>query len=285
MNMPKRASCHHCIRRSTVGGSRSGRAGVFGWRRRRSLRSSQGGQERAGCCCPANHLTSREPLFTHMLPSRCITIPTESGGCCNEQFMIFRSRVIQPELLDHAEPEEARKNLADLVRINTNFGGHSTVRKLVGSVAKPSESFTLLDVGAASGDTARVITRAFPNASVTCADYNAVNLAAAPKPKILADAFRLPFAENSFDFVLNSLFLHHFEDSAVVELLRGMYTVARRAILVCDLERHVLPYLFLPATRPLFRWQRITLHDGPISVRAAFRKHELVGLAKKAGID
>jgi ubiquinone/menaquinone biosynthesis C-methylase UbiE len=198
--------------------------------------------------------------------------------------MMFRSRFIKPELLDSADPEEAQANLADLVRINTNFGGHSTIRKLVGTVAKSAESFTLLDVGAASGDTARVIARAFPKAAVTCADYNGVNLAAAPKPKLLADAFRLPFAPRSFDFVLSSLFLHHFENAEVVELLRGMYNVAEKAILVCDLERHVLPYLFLPATRPLFQWQRITLHDGPISVRAAFRERELAGLAAKAGI-
>jgi ubiquinone/menaquinone biosynthesis C-methylase UbiE len=198
---------------------------------------------------------------------------------------MFQTRVIKPELLDHAEPEEARKNLADLVRINSNFGGHSTIRKLVGTTVEPGEAFTLLDIGAASGDTARVIARAFPDAFITCADYNAVNLSAAPKPKVVADAFRLPFAERSFDFVLCSLFLHHFEDSQVVELLRGMYRLARKAILVCDLERHVLPYLFLPATRALFRWQRITLHDGPISVRAAFRKQELAELAGKAGIS
>jgi 2-polyprenyl-3-methyl-5-hydroxy-6-metoxy-1,4-benzoquinol methylase len=198
--------------------------------------------------------------------------------------MLFRTRVIKPELLDHADPAEARDNLADLVRINTNFGGHSTVRKLVGAVANPSESFTLLDVGAASGDSAQVIAQAFPNARITCADYNQVNLSAAPTPKLLADAFRLPFPEGSFDFVFCSLFLHHFEDSEVVELLRGMYNISRRAILVGDLERHVLPYLFLPATRPLFRWKRITLHDGPISVRAAFRERELAALARQAGI-
>ncbi|MFL6414720.1 MAG: methyltransferase domain-containing protein [Bryobacteraceae bacterium] len=198
---------------------------------------------------------------------------------------MFRSRVIKPELLDSADPDEARKNLADLVQINTKFGGHSTIRKLIRSVATPNDAFTLLDVGAASGDTARVITRAFPNASVTCADYNGVNLAAAPQPKLLADAFRLPFPDRSFDFVLCSLFLHHFKDAEVVDLIRGMYTVARRAILVCDLERHLLPYVFLPATRPLFRWQRITLHDGPISVRAAFRERELAELARQAGVS
>src|SRR5438309_8972391 len=151
-----------------------------------------------------------------------------SGERSNGRFMLFRTRVIKPELLDHADPAEARDNLKDLVRINTNFGGHSTIRKLVGAVVRPSDSFTLLDVGAASGDSARVITRAFPNASVTCADYNAVNLSAAPKPKLVADAFRLPFPDRSFDFVLTSLFLHHFEDSEVVNLLEGMYNVARR---------------------------------------------------------
>jgi ubiquinone/menaquinone biosynthesis C-methylase UbiE len=198
---------------------------------------------------------------------------------------MFRTRLIKPELLDHAEPEEAQRNLADLVRINSNFGGHSTLRKLVQSVARRDEAFTLLDVGAASGDTAQVISRAFPQASITSADYNAVNLSAAPQPKVLADAFHLPFADSSFDFVLCSSFLHHFNNSEVVELLRGMSRVAGRAILVCDLERHVLPFLFLPATKPLFHWQRITLHDGPISVRAAFRQSELVELAGKAGIS
>ena len=42
---------------------------------------------------------------------------------------VFAKRLIKPELLDHAPPEEARPNLADLVRINSNFGGHSTIRK------------------------------------------------------------------------------------------------------------------------------------------------------------
>lgn len=212
------------------------------------------------------------------------SFPESLPGCSTAHFMMFRSRVIKPELLDHADPDVARASLADLVRINSRLGGHSTIRKLIGAVAKPSDAFTLLDVGAASGDTARMITQAFPNASVTCADYNAVNLAAAPKPKLLADAFRLPFPDRSFDFVMSSLFLHHFDDPKVTGLLRGMYNVADRAILVCDLERHVLPYLFLSATRPLFQWQRITLHDGQISVRAAFRERELADLARKAGI-
>jgi hypothetical protein len=85
--------------------------------------------------------------------------------------------------------------------------------------------------------------------------------------------------------VLSSLFLHHFQDQQVVDLLRGFHAVARRGLLICDLERHIVPYLFLPATKRLFNWGKITVHDGVISVRASFRPSELLLLAQRAGIE
>ncbi len=197
---------------------------------------------------------------------------------------MFSQRHIQPELLDHAEPEEARVNLEDLVRINRRFGGHSTILKTLARVVEKKQAFSLLDIGAASGDSARVIQRAYPSASITSLDYNLVNCEAAPMPKVIADAFQLPFAPGSFDLVFCSLFLHHFSDEQVTELLRNAYATARKALVVCDLERHILPYLFLPATKFVFRWKRLTLHDGPISVRASFRASELKSLSEQAGI-
>lgn len=197
---------------------------------------------------------------------------------------MFSKRLIKPELLDHAEPSEARLNLADLVRINRDFGGHSVIRKSLAQIANPDESFTLLDIGAASGDSAKLIRELYPAASVTNLDCNWVNLSSAPMPKVIANAFDLPFLNGSFDYVLSSLFLHHFRDEQVVELLRGFYSLARRALVICDLERHVVPYLFLRATKPILRWRRITVHDGLISVRASFRARELLDLSKAAGI-
>ena len=198
---------------------------------------------------------------------------------------MFAKRLIRPELLDHLPPEQARSNLADLVRINKSFGGHSVLRKALARVAAANDKFSVLDVGAASGDAARLIQERFPAASIVSLDYNAVNLGEASYPKLLADAFRLPFGAESFDFVLSSLFLHHFEDPQVVELLRHFYVVARRGLVVCDLERHIVPYCFLPATKFLFRWQPITIHDGVISVRASFRASDLLRLSREAGIQ
>lgn len=198
--------------------------------------------------------------------------------------MLFSQRLIQPEVLDHLPPEEARPNLADLVRINRSFGGHSVTRHVVRQAVEGQQQFSLLDVGCASGDAARILLDDYPNARITCLDYNVVNMERAPQPKLVADAFELPFGPESFDFVFSSLFLHHFTDEQVVRLLSRFHAVARKAVLICDLDRQVLPYIFLPATKLLFGWNRVTVHDGIRSVRASFRANELAELSRRAGI-
>ena len=198
---------------------------------------------------------------------------------------MFAKRLIQPELLDTLPPDEARPNLADLVRINRHFGGHSVLRKSLERLPGRENTGTFLDIGAASGDTALLIGELYPAWSVTNLDYNLTNIEKARAPKLLADAFALPFREASFDYVGCSLFLHHFSDAEIVSLLRSFYRVARRALLVCDLERHILPYLFLQATKPLYGWNEITVHDGLRSVRAALKRKELGQLAQAAGLS
>ena len=197
---------------------------------------------------------------------------------------LFSARLIQPELLDHVPPEVARPNLADLIRINRYFGGHSILRGMLQKVVQPGEAFTLLDVGAASGDSGRLIQTWYPAARVVSLDYNVTNLEAAPQPKVIADAFALPFPPASFDFVSSSLFLHHFTNEQAAELLSAFFRTARRVCLISDLERHIVPYLFLPMTKPFFGWNKITVHDGKLSVRAAFRVEELQRIAASAGL-
>jgi len=198
---------------------------------------------------------------------------------------VFAKRQIRPELLDHAPPESARRCLADLVRINTRFGGHAAIQRALAQVATEKDKFTLIDIGAASGDVARVLQGLYPLASITSLDCNSVNLENAPPPQVIADAFSLPFLSESFDFVHCSLFLHHFEDDRIIDLLRCFYRTARRALIVCDLERHLVPYGFLPLTKYLFGWEHMTVHDGQISVRAGFRASELLRLSEKSGIE
>lgn len=196
-----------------------------------------------------------------------------------------QERVIEPELLDHASPEVARDNLGDLVRINRYLGGHAILRRIMADFACPQDCFSMLDVGAASGDMGAVLQRCYPRATITSLDRKCVHLEKAAHPKLAGDAFLLPFGARSFDFVFSSLLLHHFTDDQVVELFRNFRILARRAVIAIDLERGPLAYHFIPATRWLFGWHDISLYDGPVSVRAAFKKDELLALALRAGLD
>jgi SAM-dependent methyltransferase len=194
-------------------------------------------------------------------------------------------RVLKPEILDTLPPDQARASLQDLVRINHRWGGHSTLKRLLAQCVQPAESFTLLDIGAASGDMGRCVRNWYPGAQVSSLDYVASHLADCPDPRIVGDAFRLPLPPASFDYVFCSLFLHHFTDDQVVALLKSFGEVARRAVLVIDLERNPIAYYFLPWTELLLNWDPVTVHDGPISVEAAFRPGELEDLARRAGLQ
>jgi SAM-dependent methyltransferase len=198
----------------------------------------------------------------------------------------LKDRFIEPEILDTLPAHEARRSLHDLTRLNRFFGGHSALRSLLHRIGlAPDESFSLLDVGSASGDMGREVRRLRPKATVVCLDHAASHLAAADRPKVAADAFRLPFPANSFDFVLTSLFLHHFTNEEIVHLLRQFGDVARLGVLVIDLDRRWIPYWFVPATRPLLGWDRVTSHDARASVAAAFRPPELAAIAERAGFE
>jgi hypothetical protein len=198
---------------------------------------------------------------------------------------VLYERLIVPEMLDHAPPDVARASLRDLARINRYLGGYYVLGRLFGGVVQPGDSFSVLDIGAASGDMGAAIRRRYPRALVTSLDYKGEHLAQAADPRVVADAFHLPFRASSFDFVFSSLFLHHFANDQVVELFRSFRGLARRAVLAIDLDRGPLAYHFLPNTRWLFGWHDITISDGQISVAAALKKDELLALAVRAGLS
>src|ERR1700722_3360869 len=121
---------------------------------------------------------------------------------------ITRARVLKPELMDNADPAESAVCLRDLARINRWFGGNRVLVQTLKRLVQPRERFSILDVGAASGDMGRVIRGRFPGATVVSLDYRASHLSLGQGPRVAANAFQLPFRPGVFDFVLCSLFLH-----------------------------------------------------------------------------
>lgn len=192
-------------------------------------------------------------------------------------------RILQPEALDTEPAHVVAGAMADLVRVNRWLGGHTILPGLFRQFVAREDAFTVLDAGAGSGDIGQILRSHYPSALVTSLDRRPEYLRPASPPRVAADAFRLPFRERSFDFVTCSLFLHHFSNEQIVELMASFRSIARRAVIVVDLQRHWLAYRFMPATRWLFRWHELCVHDGMISVQAGFDPGELQSLARAAG--
>lgn len=204
------------------------------------------------------------------------------------------------ELLDRRDnsDEEIRENLRDLERLNRYFGGVRTVLSYLGRmVGESSHSpITILDIATGGADIPRAICRWARTRKLTVAieavDRGDQVLAAATEwsvdfPEIRlrrVQAPLLPYPDRSFDYVISSLFFHHLSEVEGVLLLREMARVARRGLLVNDLLRSRLACLLTAMTTRLLSGNRLTHHDGPISVLRGFRPQELRRMAVKAGL-
>lgn len=203
--------------------------------------------------------------------------------------MDLSRRCDDPERMDDAAVgvAEMRDALGDLDRLGALLGGWSASfaplrRRLAGR-----RRARILDVGAGSGAMARTLAREALRRGVR-ADVVAVDLHPAvcrvagevarsePALRVVrADARRLPFADASFDFSIGSLFLHHFAGEDLRAILGEMRRVAGEGVVIADLERSRLAYWGVWLASRVFTRSPVTRHDGPLSVRRAFRREDL----------
>ena len=192
-------------------------------------------------------------------------------------------RTVIPELLDSdaGTASEISASLHDLRAINRRFGGVRTSRLLLAMAMRRAglREATLLSVAAGDGwsiaTAAEQLARRGLKVTVTVLDRSAAHLQGSPVPeRIVADAFPLPLADRSFDFVECSLFAHHLEPEEVQALTREALRVARWAFLVNDLRRSRLGWVFAHLGFVFYR-SRLTRHDAPASVRRAYAIPEM----------
>src|SRR5439155_6985336 len=89
---------------------------------------------------------------------------------------------------------------------------------------------------------------------------------------------------DSFEYAIQSLTLHHFDDAGAVKILREMARVARCGIFVIDLNRNPVAYFFYTTIGHLFLHNRLIREDGALSILKSFTPEEMEQIANRAGL-
>ena len=204
------------------------------------------------------------------------------------------------ELLDLPAPAaDLSQCLDDVARLNGLFGGRRVTLIHVCRMLRrvpPDRVATVLDVGTGGADVPRALVRWARRTGrrirVYALDRDAATLEVGRRaldgyPEIAllhGDALALPFRARSIDVVISALMLHHLEPAAAAASLAAMDRTARVGFVVNDLFRsraaHAAVWL---ATRLLAR-NRMSRHDGPLSVLRAYTPGEVRGLCARAGL-
>ncbi len=210
----------------------------------------------------------------------------------------FGQRSYELENIDRGTytPHEYEGCLFELRRVNRWLGDASALsRSLFPLIEREGRrEFSVLDVGAGSGELLRGIA-VWARARGRRARLTGLELNERSARSIIeesrafdeieavrGDALRLPFATDTFDYAICSLFTHHFRDEPVVSVLREMARVARRRVFVIDLHRHPVAYLFYTTVGRLFLHNRLIREDGALSILRSFVPTELQLLAGRA---
>ncbi len=215
--------------------------------------------------------------------------------------IMFKTRSYQLERIDTGDyiEQEYEEFLREIRLVNRFAGDNRALRKtLLLEIEQANlQSFSVLDVGAGSGELLRTIAkfarRQNRQSKLFGLELNARSAEAIVEESknfagifaVRGDAFDLPFADDAFDFVICSLFTHHFKDEKVINILTEMSRVSRRKIFIIDLHRHRGAYFFYKFFCAGFRISRLVREDGSLSILRSFKPNELENFGREARLE
>jgi hypothetical protein len=203
-------------------------------------------------------------------------------------------RIVQTELLDRLLPADPRaiRSRRDLQRINW-WMRHPAVMAHALRSHLPQSPKQITELGAGDGSFLLHVVRKFKNISARNRDRalpataTLLDLQDSVSPEtlaafarfgwraepVVADVFDWETADHGRQILVANLFLHHFADERLAELLRLISTRAKLFIAL-EPRRAVGPLLFSHLLWAI-GCNAVTRHDAPVSVRAGFAGHEI----------
>lgn len=238
--------------------------------------------------------------LTAVFWSKYIFYDTHSNAPREQALSFLSCRDRQPELMDQPGLDASvhRHALAGLGKANALSRVAQQIWRAItkDKIQRVNGSpLRVLDIASGGGDVAiRIATLAHRDGvpiEICGCDISATAIAYARFAAEQAGFSNLTFRQlnaltdplEEYDVVMNTLFLHHLGDEEARELLRRMAAAARQLAIVDDLQRTGLGYFYAWAGVRLLTGSQIVHTDGPLSVRAAFTRHEAAALARDAG--
>jgi SAM-dependent methyltransferase len=197
-----------------------------------------------------------------------------------------------PELMDGpCTYEEFRACLHDLAKVNRFTRAYRPTLDFLDRVAARRDlpqPLRILDVGSGGGDMLRQVAewaeRRGIAVELTGVDLNPYSRQAAREfgmgepgasgiRWITGDVFDY-VPSGKIDVVLSALFTHHLSSADVVRFLAWMEKKAQVGWFVNDVQRSARAARWFRVLPVMMRWHRFVRHDGPVSLRRAFREND-----------
>jgi hypothetical protein len=199
-------------------------------------------------------------------------------------------RTIQPEILDDLPPDDPRAihSRRDLQKINVFMGHRGMLERAIR--AAPAAPRLLVELGAGDGTFLLHIARRLgPKVRMRAILVDRrPSIGAATRAGFANAGWQVEVCESDVfewlcrphpetaDVTAANLFLHHFRESELANLLNLAAQQTRRFV-ACEPRRSRTALAGVSLLR-LIGCNEVTLHDGEVSVRAGFRDRELSAL-------
>ncbi|MDN3689585.1 methyltransferase domain-containing protein [Cyclobacterium jeungdonense] len=214
----------------------------------------------------------------------------------------FSKRCYKKELMDdlHCSGKELEQTLRELRTINRLLGGNkvttSGIRTLVGK--KNRRPYSVADLGCGGGDMTLVMKdwsiRNGYRLRIIGIDANP-NIISLAKEKVQlnypeiefrqGNVFDTDYLTEEVDIQTCTLFMHHFTDDELVQILINLKGNTKIGMVINDLHRHFLAYHSIKWLTTAFSRSQMVKNDAPLSVLRAFSREDWKRLLRAAGIE
>ena len=198
---------------------------------------------------------------------------------------------------DDVDPRELERALGYIRKVNSLLG---YTRAIIAHLErfsrnwKSGQRIDIIDLATGSADIPRAIlgwaSKNNFDIHIVGVDRHAVTARVAAEQGVdsrlqivQADVFSLPFADQSFDYALTAMFLHHLDEPGILSVLKSMDRLSRRGIIASDILRHRRAYVWIKLLT-LFS-SRMVRHDATVSVAQCLTDPEIIALRDQAGIS